>query len=87
MVDENGQDEQKNAILPFFVSDYCMAAGVHDEVVTGAGGVGGVAQGMLVKSKKSSKLGWAASRAVRCAVLPIKRFSTNLITAVWSIGM
>jgi hypothetical protein len=64
-----------------------MAAGVHDEVVTGAGGAGGAAQGVLVKSKKSSRFGWDASRAVRCTVLPIKRFSTNLITAVWSIGI
>ena len=33
--------------------------------VTGTGGVGGVAQGTPVKSKKSSRLGCAASRAVR----------------------
>ena len=53
----------------------------------GVGGVGGVAQGTLVKSKKSSRLGWAASRAVRLGSPGIKRFSTNLITAVWSMGM
>ncbi len=54
--------------------------------VTGVGGVGGVAQGTLLKSKKSSRSGCTASRAVRCALGPMKRFSTNLITAVWSIG-
>ena len=55
--------------------------------VTGAGGVGGVAHGTLLKSKNSSRSGCAASRAVRCAELPMNRFSTNLITAVWSIGV
>src|SRR5580658_6499053 len=69
-----------------------MLLGVHglyprDSAVTGIGGVGAVAHGMFVKSKNSSRLGCAASRAVRCAVLPINRFSTNLITAVWSIGV
>ena len=64
-----------------------MLAGVQgsdpsDWAVTGAGGVGGVAHGAPVKSKKSSKSGCAASWAVRCAELPIKRLSTNLITAV-----
>jgi hypothetical protein len=54
---------------------------------TGVGGVGGVAQGTLVKSKKSSRLGCAASRGVRCAFGPINRSSTNLMTAVWSMGM
>ena len=54
---------------------------------TGAGGDGGVCQGTLVKSKKSSRLGCAASLAVKCAELPMNRFSTNLITAVWSMGM
>lgn len=58
-----------------------------DSAVTGLGGVGGVAHGTLVKSKNSSRLGCAASRAVRCVELPINRFSTNLITAVWSIGV
>jgi hypothetical protein len=50
--------------------------------VTGAGGDGGVAHGTLLKSKNSSRSGWAASRAVRCAELPMNRLSTNLITAV-----
>ena len=47
----------------------CRGAGIVAQRlgVTGAGGVGGVAQGILVKSKKSSRLGCAASRAVRCA--------------------
>ena len=49
---------------------------------TGVGGVGGVSQGILLKSKKSSRFGCAASRAVRCAEGPMKRFSTNLMTAV-----
>ena len=53
-----------------------------DSDVTGVGGVGGVAQGTLVKSKNSSRFGCAASRAVKCAALPIKRFSTNLMIAV-----
>src|SRR5690242_10780671 len=35
--------------------------------VTGAGEVDGVAHGLLVKSKKLSRVGSAASRAVRCA--------------------
>lgn len=52
------------------------------EVVFGVGGVGGVAQGTPVKSKKSSRLGWAASRLVRSAEGPMKRFSTNLMIAV-----
>ncbi len=54
---------------------------------TGVGGVGGVAHGTVVKSKKSRRFGWAASRAVRCAAGPMNRFSTNLSIAVWSIGM
>src|ERR1700722_550460 len=62
--------------------------GVHDVVeVNGAGGEGGVAQGTALKSKNSSRLGCAASRGVNWAELPIKRFSTNLMTAVWSIGV
>jgi len=45
-------------------------SGVHgsdpkDCAVIGAGGVGGVAHGTLLKSKKSSRSGCAASRAVR----------------------
>lgn len=65
--------------------------GVHgsypsDWADTGAGGVGGVSHGILVKSKNSNKFGCAASRAVRWAELPINRFSTNLMIAVWSIG-
>ena len=61
-----------------------MLAGVQLDPpsVKGAGGLGGVAHGSLVKSKKSSRLGCAASRAVRCAELPMNRFSTNLMTAV-----
>lgn len=61
-----------------------MLAGVQlaPPSVYGVGGLGGVAQGTLVKSKKSSRFGCAASRAVRCAELPMNRFSTNLITAV-----
>lgn len=50
--------------------------------LAGVGGVGGVDHGILVKSKKSSRSGCAASRAVRCAELPMKRFSTNLMMAV-----
>ena len=53
-----------------------------DEAVTGAGGLGGAAQGVLLKSKNSSRSGCAASRAVRCAALPMNRFSTNLMMAV-----
>ena len=66
-----------------------MLLGVHVAGlgVVGAGGLGGVAHGAAVKSKKSSRLGWAASRCVKCVLLPMKRFSTNLITAVWSIGV
>src|SRR5215469_254409 len=48
----------------------------------GAGGVGGFDHGTLVKSKKSIRSGWAASRLVRWADEPMKRFSTNLMTAV-----
>src|SRR5450631_109779 len=64
-----------------------MLVGVHgsdpsDWAVTGAGGAGGVAHGAPVKSKKSSMSGCAPSWAVRCEELPIKRLSTNLITAV-----
>src|SRR6266702_1536112 len=63
------------------------AAGVHgsyprDWAVTGLGGFGGVAHGTLVKSKNSNRLDCAASRAVRCADGPMKRFSTNLMIAV-----
>ena len=58
-----------------------------DSALAGVGGVGGVAQGILVKSKKSSRFGCAASLAVKCAELPIKRFSTNLMIAVWSMGV
>jgi len=59
--------------------------GVHKVLfgsVNAVGGVGGVAHGMLVKSKYSSRLGCAASRFVKCALGPINRFSTNLRTAV-----
>jgi hypothetical protein len=46
-----------------------MSAGVQEVVpggsVYGAGGVGGVAHGMLVKSKNSTRSGCAASRLVR----------------------
>lgn len=58
-----------------------------DCAVTGAGGAGGVDHGTFVKSKNSRRLGCAASRGVKCAEAPMKRFSTNLITAVWSIGV
>ena len=65
-----------------------MLAGVQVPVALfGAGGAGGVAQGMPLKSKKSSRFGWAASRAVRLGFPGMNRSSTNLITAVWSIGM
>ena len=65
-----------------------MFVGVHDVVeVKGAGGEGGVAQGTALKSKKSSRLGCAASRGVKWAELPRNRFSTNLIIAVWSMGV
>lgn len=56
------------------------------ELVAGTGGVGGVAQGVPLKSKKSSRLGCAASREVRYFPFPMKRSSTNLMIAVWSIG-
>lgn len=63
-----------------------MLAGVHDEPTAGGTGTldaaGGVFHGMLVKSKKSNKSGCAASRFVRCADAPMKRVSTNLMTAV-----
>ena len=49
---------------------------------TGVGGMGGVNQGTPVKSKNSSKSGWAASRLVKCAPELIKRFSTNFMIAV-----
>ena len=66
--------------------------GVHglvanDPELTGVGGLGGVIHGTLLKSKNSSRFGCAASRAVRCAPFPTNRSSTNLITAVWSIGV
>ena len=48
----------------------------------GDGGDGGLAQGTALKSKKSSRFGWAASRAVRFAFGPINLLSTNLIIAV-----
>ena len=69
-----------------------MLAGVHvlrckSALVTAAGGEGGVAHGVLTKSKKSKRFGCAASRAVRCAEGPMKRFSTNFMMAVWSIGI
>lgn len=65
-----------------------MLCGVHGPGGdVGVGGVGGVAQGTFVKSKKSNKSGCAASRLVRCALAPMKRFSTNLMMAVWSIGI
>ena len=48
----------------------------------GVGRLGGVAHGTPVKSTKSSKLGCAASRAVKWAEGPINRFSANLMTAV-----
>ena len=43
-----------------------MSLGVHvaGSGVVGAGGLGGVAHGAPVKSKKSSRSGWAASRCV-----------------------
>ena len=46
-----------------------------------------MAQGVVAKSKNSSRFGWALSRAVRCAEDPIKRFSTNFRMAVWSMGV
>src|ERR1700721_130991 len=62
--------------------------GVQDVVeVKGAGGEGGMAQGTALKSKNSSGLGCAVSRGVKWAELPRNRFSTNLIIAVWSIGV
>jgi hypothetical protein len=65
-----------------------MSVGVQeDEEVTGLGGEGGVDHGIFVKSKNSRRLGWAASRLVKFAELPINRFSTNLMIAVWSIGV
>src|SRR6185503_3841285 len=67
-------------------------SGVHGLVgneseLNGVGGLGGVSHGTLLKSKNSSRFGCAASRAVRCAPFPMKRSSTNLMTAVWSIGV
>ena len=63
-----------------------IVAGVHVDPTAGGTGMleadGGVAHGMLVKSKKSNKSGCAASRFVKCADGPMKRFSTNLIMAV-----
>ncbi len=59
----------------------------HADAVDGAGGVGGVAHGTALKSKNSSRFGCAASRFVRCAEELMNRLSTNLITAVWSIGV
>lgn len=48
--------------------------------------LGGVSQGTLVKSKKSMRSDWTASRAV--SVCPPKNLvSTSLMMAVWSIGM
>ncbi len=45
----------------------CGVQGLYPSVleVTGAGGVGGVAHGAVVKSKKSSRFGCTASRPVR----------------------
>ena len=69
---------------------YYMVEGVQvDPTAGGTGrleGGGGTDHGTLMKSKKSSRLGWALSRLVRCAVGPMKRLSTNLMTAVWSMG-
>ena len=64
-----------------------MVCGVHGPGgATGVGGVGGVNQGEFVKSKKLSRSGCAASRFVRCAPELMKRFSTNFMIAVWSMG-
>lgn len=66
--------------------NYYIVSGVHVDPTTGGTGMldaaGGVIHGMLVKSKKSNKSGCAASRFVRCADGPMKRFSTNLMIAV-----
>src|SRR5579859_326677 len=49
---------------------YCMVVGVQVDPTAGGTGIleaaGGVCHGMVVKSKKSSKSGCAASRLVRC---------------------
>ena len=64
--------------------NFCGVQGSYPRVcgVAGAGGVGGVDHGLPEKSKKSSSDGCAASLGVRCAEGPMKRFSTNLRTAV-----
>jgi hypothetical protein len=75
--------------LGLYAGSYCIVAGVHVAVegASGVGGgvvlwVGGVDQGTFTKSKKSSRLGWAASRLVRYCWLLMKRSSTNLMIAV-----
>jgi hypothetical protein len=59
----------------YALGGYCMVAGVHVVPVdgTGVGGwvvlcVGGMVQGTLTKSKKSSRFGCAAARRVRYLV-------------------
>ena len=78
-----------NAFLQLLHLSY-MLPGVHvDPTAGGTGtleGAGGVSHGMLVKSKKSKRFGCALSRLVRWAVGLMKRLSTNLMTAVWSMG-
>ena len=72
--------------IPKWRKSNYIVSGVQVEPTAGGTGrledAGGVAHGLFAKSKKSSRLGCAASRFVRCADAPINRFSTNLMTAV-----